>query len=126
MVEKLMADALSWNYEDSKGIPYYESTQSPEWSKGLCEDITCAVHEHLTNLGHNAEQIDAYHKETGAPHTVNRVGDQVIDYARRQFDANAQVPIIQSISDFEKDFSYNRITKNEPMSVAWRVLKHGN
>ena len=116
-------DALSWNYEDSNHIPYYESTQSPEWSKGLCEDIACAVNEHLTNLGHNAEQIDAYHKETGAPHTVSRVGDQVIDYARRQFDENAEVPVIESLSDFEKNFSYKPITKNEPMDIAMRLLK---
>lgn len=106
--EKLMRDAATWDFLDEDGVPYYESAMSPQWSHGLCGDMACAVNSHLRSLGHDAEELDVFHRETNLPHTVSKVGDYIIDYARRQFDENADVPTIQRLSDFYVDFKGDR------------------
>ena len=106
--EKLIQDASSWNFMGEDGVPYYDSAMSSEWSKGLCYDMACAVNSHLNALGHDAEELDVFHRDTNAPHTVSKVGNYIVDYARRQFDENADVPTIQTLDDFYLEFMDNR------------------
>ena len=103
--EKFMQDASSWDFMDEDGVPYYDSAMSSEWSHGLCGDMVCAVNSHLSALGHDAEELDVFHRDTNAPHTVSKVGNHIVDYARRQFDENADVPTVQTLDDFYRDFS---------------------
>ena len=101
--EKFMRDANSWDFM-GEGVPYYESAMSPEQSHGLCGDMVCAVNSHLNDLGHDAEELDVFHRDTNAAHTVSKVGNHIVDYSRRQFDENADVPTIQTLDDFYREF----------------------
>jgi len=106
--EKLIQDAYTWDFLDEQGVPYYDSAMSPEWSHGLCGDMVCAVNAHLKSLGHDAEEFDVFHRETKAPHTVSKVGNFIIDYARRQFDESADVPTVETLDSFYRNFKEDR------------------
>ena len=103
--EKFMRDANSWDFTGEDGIPYHDTAMSPEWSMGMCYDMACAVNSHLRALGHDAEELDVFHRDTNAAHTVSKVGNHIVDYSRRQFDENADVPTVQTLDDFYRDFS---------------------
>ena len=106
--EKFIQDASSWNFMGEDGVPYYDSAISSEWSKGLCNDIACAVNSYLNDLGYDAEELDVFHRDTNVAHTVSKVGNYIVDYSRKQFDKNADVPTIQTLDDFYLEFMDNR------------------
>ena len=79
---------------------------TPEWCEGVCVDAAEGLTQHLQSRGvRDVETVDVTHKETGKPHTVTRLGHLYVDFTRRQFEPNAEVPTVQSKEEMSQHFS---------------------
>lgn len=88
-----------------------EQMHLPECATGVCEHVNGNFAEHLWHEhGIDAHLEDFRHRQTGAPHTVARVGDQYVDWTMRQFEPKAEVPSVYPHEEFHKN---------------WEFLQHG-
>jgi hypothetical protein len=76
----------------------------PEWAAGMCAEASESFANHLKSKGVNAEVVDMKHRSTGAPHTVVKTGDTIVDWTHRQFHKKADIPHVVGVKQFGKEF----------------------
>ena len=94
-----------WDACNERGGEMYGCFSVPEWCDGICAEASESLVRFYDSRGIAARAIDVVHIETGAPHTVVLVnGLIVVDFTYRQFEADAEVPSVFSLADFDKLF----------------------